>query len=180
MKRRWCGYGEELLKVERVGVEDNFFALGGHSLLAMRMVSAIRKELKVDVAIKDLFVYPAIGALNAYLAGREKGSLLPALEVQERPEGIPLSFSQERLWFIDQLEGSVQYHVPVVLRMRGRLDECGLAYALGGIVDRHEVLRTVIRQQNGETYQEMLEKEAGNYLWQRTLTLSGWGCTLRS
>ena len=149
---------EELLEVERVGVEDNFFALGGHSLLAIRLVSSMRKELSMEVPLGEVFEHATIRSMLEQARSGPVRALLPALEVQERPEGIPLSFSQERLWFIDQLEGSVQYHVPVVLRMRGRLDECGLAYALGGIVDRHEVLRTVIRQQNGETYQEMLEK----------------------
>jgi amino acid adenylation domain-containing protein len=89
---------------------------------------------------------------------QNKGILIPSITRQLHTEHIPLSFSQERLWFIDQLEGSVQYHLPVVVRMRGQLDEDALKYALGGIVSRHEVLRAVIlQQQGGEVYQHVLE-----------------------
>src|SRR5580692_12711816 len=95
---------EELLSVERVGVGDNFFALGGHSLLATRVVSAISRELGVELSIRDVFVYPTVRSLSGYLSGRRKGLTLPAVEREERPLYVPLSFSQERLWFIDQLE----------------------------------------------------------------------------
>ena len=112
---------QELLGVERVGINDNFFEIGGHSLLAMRVVSAIRKELNVELTIRDLFVYPNIASLGVYLEEQAEGSLLPAIIAGERPEYIPLSFSQERLWFIDRLEGSVQYHLPAVLRLKGEI-----------------------------------------------------------
>ena len=109
-----------LLKVDRIGIEDNFFELGGHSVLVMRVIASIRKQLQVEVAIKDLFVYPTIAALAKHLALQSKGLLLPAIEVQPRPDRIPLSFSQERLWFIDRLEGSVQYHVTGCTQARGQ------------------------------------------------------------
>ena len=115
---------KDLLQVSRIGIKDNFFELGGHSLLAMRLVSAIRKELDIEVAIKDLFVHPTIKELTAHLDGQSNESLLPPIEVIEpRPEHIPLSFSQERMWFIDRMEGSVQYHVPAVLRLKGNLNK---------------------------------------------------------
>ena len=85
--------------------------------------------------------------------------LLPAIEVQTRPERIPLSFSQERLWFIDQLEGSIQYHVPAVLRLKGKLNKDALIYALQNIVNRHEVLRTVIKERKEIAYQVIKEKD---------------------
>ncbi|MES2731695.1 MAG: AMP-binding protein, partial [Bacteroidota bacterium] len=102
---------QELLGLERIGIYDNFFELGGHSLLATRVVSAIRKVLEVELTVKDFFLYPTIARLALYLRVQDKGLLLPAIEVEPRPELIPLSFSQERLWFVDQLEGSVQYHM---------------------------------------------------------------------
>ncbi|MBB6503040.1 non-ribosomal peptide synthetase, partial [Pedobacter cryoconitis] len=108
---------KELLGVERVGVYDNFFDLGGHSLLAMRLAAAIRKELLIELAVKELFTYPTIATLAAYLEGKDVDALLPAFTVQSRPDRIPLSFSQERLWFIDQLEGSVPYHITEVLEL---------------------------------------------------------------
>ena len=155
-ERKMVSIWEELLEVDRVGVEDDFFALGGHSLLAIRLVSSMRKELGVEVAVGEIFEHATIRSLLGQTGSGPVRSLVPVIEVQERPERIPLSFSQERLWFIDRLEGSVQYHMPAVLRMLGRLDENGLGYALGAIVDRHEVLRTVMRHREGEAYQEVL------------------------
>jgi acyl carrier protein len=151
---------QELLGMERVGIKDNFFELGGHSLLAMRVISAIRRELKVEVAIKELFVHPTIAGLAVHLEEHGKGLLLPSIEVVlPRPERIPLSFSQERLWFIDRLEGSVQYHLPVVLKLKGEINKEALSHALQGIVNRHEVLRTVIREEAGDSWQLIREKD---------------------
>ncbi|HEY4326480.1 MAG TPA: amino acid adenylation domain-containing protein [Mucilaginibacter sp.] len=162
----------ELLGAEYVGVNDNFFELGGHSLLAMRAVSAIRKELNIEVAIKNLFEYPTISSLTAYLALNSGGVILPAIEaVHPRPEYIPLSFSQERLWFIDRLEGSVQYHLPAVLRLRGELKIEILEHTLRAIISRHEVLRTVIKEHDGQGYQQI--KEADNWKLEITDDIDG-------
>jgi acyl carrier protein len=139
---------QELLKIERIGINDNFFELGGHSLLAMRVISAIRREMQIELPVHELFIHPTIGELAGQFPGKNKSSLLPPIEVlSPRPARIPLSFSQERLWFIDRLEGSIQYHLPVVLRLKGNLDRNGLETSIREIVNRHEVLRTVIRQQ---------------------------------
>ena len=144
---------QELLGVERIGIHDNFFEVGGHSLLAMRVVASVRKKLEVELTIRDLFVHPDIAGLGAYLDEQNKGTLLPAITAGERPEYIPLSFSQERLWFIDQLEGSTQYHLPAVLRLKGALNLEILADTLRSVIDRHEVLRTVIKEHDGQGYQ---------------------------
>ncbi|HLZ87885.1 MAG TPA: amino acid adenylation domain-containing protein, partial [Puia sp.] len=112
----------ELLGIERIGIDDNFFELGGHSLLATRVVSAMRRLLGLEVAIRDLFIYPTIGELSAHLGAPVRGQVLPVIVAGQRPDRIPLSYSQERLWFIDQLEGGVQYHMPSVLRLRGALN----------------------------------------------------------
>ncbi|WP_343745843.1 amino acid adenylation domain-containing protein [Chitinophaga sp.] len=150
---------QRLLGLERIGTQDNFFELGGHSLLATRAVSAIRKEMEAELTVKDFFLHPTIASLAAYLQLQHKGLLLPALFAAERPAQIPLSFSQERLWFIDQLEGSVSYHMPVVLRLKGVLDNAALGHAIGQIVHRHESLRTIIRQTQGKPYQQLLDKD---------------------
>jgi amino acid adenylation domain-containing protein len=144
---------QQLLGVEQPGINDNFFELGGHSLLATRTVSLVRKQLEVELAIKDLFVYPTIAGLAAHIAAQNKGILLPPITAQERPVRIPLSFSQERLWFFDKLEGSLPYHLPTVLRLKGELNIDALSSALQQIVNRHEVLRTVILEAEGEGYQ---------------------------
>ncbi|HYC28527.1 MAG TPA: condensation domain-containing protein, partial [Chitinophagaceae bacterium] len=150
---------EALLGSERIGIHDNFFDIGGHSLLATRVVSAIRRRLEVELGIRDLFIHPTIAALAMHLQQLNKGLMLPAITRQPRPERIPLSFAQERLWFIHQLEGSVQYHVPAALRFRGRLDAAGLDHALQTITNRHESLRTVIVQDEKALYQKILEKD---------------------
>ena len=147
---------QELLSLEQVGVYDNFFELGGHSLLAMRVVSSIRRELNIELNIKDLFVHPTIAGLGTYLGEQSKGPLLPVITAGKRPPYIPLSFSQERLWFIDKLEGSVQYHTPAVLRLKGALQQEILAQTLRVIIHRHEVLRTVILEHEGRGYQHIM------------------------
>ncbi len=150
---------EELLGLERVGIHDNFFEIGGHSLLAMRVISSIRREMELELAVKELFLHPTISELAIHLEVQTKRSLLPAIEVLPRPERIPLSFSQERLWFIDRLEGSVQYHLPAVLRLKGKLNEDSLIFAMRNIVNRHEILRTVIKEEEGNGYQTIKDKD---------------------
>ncbi|MBK8552376.1 MAG: amino acid adenylation domain-containing protein [Ignavibacteria bacterium] len=116
----------ELLEVDNVGIHDDFFELGGHSLLAIRLISAIRKNLEVEIDINSVFEYTTIETLADYIQSQSKEVLIPVISKQERPDRIPLSYSQERLWFIDQFEGSVHYHVPVVLRLKGNLNRGGI------------------------------------------------------
>ncbi|HEY4326481.1 MAG TPA: amino acid adenylation domain-containing protein [Mucilaginibacter sp.] len=155
-EKRLADIWKELLGAERTGINDNFFELGGHSLLAMRMVSAIRKEFKLELAIRDVFAYPSIAVLSKHLEEQAAGFLLPAIVQEHRSAYIPLSFSQERLWFIDRLEGSLQYHLPEVLRLKGRLNPEVLEKTLREIINRHEVLRTVILEQEGKGYQKII------------------------
>ncbi|WP_212004577.1 non-ribosomal peptide synthetase/type I polyketide synthase [Chitinophaga sp. HK235] len=160
------GMWQELLHKPAIGIYDNFFESGGHSLLAMRLVAMIRKRLQVELAVRSLFHYPTIADLAIHLQEMEPALLLPAIEAGQRPAIIPLSYSQERLWFIDQMEGSVQYHLSAALRLTGALDITALSNALRDIVNRHEVLRTVIRQEEGVAYQHILDKDK----WQLTVT----------
>jgi acyl carrier protein len=152
---------QELLGLEKVGIHDNFFKLGGHSILVMQVISSLRKKFKLEVSIKDFFANPTIAALaeNILSTGSENFGQTEIKVVDPRPEIIPLSFNQERLWFIHQLEGSVEYHIPVILQLNGVLNPHALNYAVQNIVNRHEVLRTVYKEYKGQGYQHVLPKD---------------------
>ncbi|GAA4316755.1 hypothetical protein GCM10023149_13960 [Mucilaginibacter gynuensis] len=149
----------ELLGKDKIGTTDNFFELGGHSLLAMRLLSQIRTQTGIDLSVRELFTNPTIAALSNMLVAKASGieatANLPEISANNRPEDLPLSFAQERLWFIDRLEGSVQYHVPAVFRLKGEVNKAALAKTFQTIVNRHEVLRTVMTEKGGRGYQEI-------------------------
>ncbi|HET6763429.1 MAG TPA: condensation domain-containing protein, partial [Longimicrobiaceae bacterium] len=146
----------ELLGARKVGAGDDFFALGGHSLLATRLVSRIRAELGAEIALRTVFQSPSVAALAALVdaaAGPRTGRDLP-LAGAAPAQDAPLSFAQERLWFLDQMEpGSATYNLPITLRLRGALDADALRRSLGEIARRHEVLRAVFRDRDGRPVQ---------------------------
>ncbi len=143
----------EALEVGDVGRSDSFFHLGGHSLLATRVVSRVREALGVELPLRALFEAPTIAALSERIAGSDR-SRLPAIERVERTGELPLSFAQERLWFLDQLEpGSPAYNLPGAVWLVGRLEPAVLGNALSEIVRRHEALRTRFVARGGEPAQ---------------------------
>ena len=145
----------ELLQVKRVGRRDNFFTLGGHSLLATRVVTRIRQRLGVAMTMSDLFAHPVLADLGCSLKGAAPSHLPPILRV-ERGQRLPLSFAQQRLWFLAQLEEVSQaYHVPMALHLKGELDVGALRRALDRMVARHEALRTTFVSIDGEPVQHI-------------------------
>ncbi|WP_446677827.1 condensation domain-containing protein [Streptomyces niveus] len=152
-----CGLFAAVLGRGRIAPDDNFFRNGGHSLLGVRLVNRVRSVLGVDLSIRDLFLAPTPAGLDRRLDESAGGSARPALVPVERPERVPMSFAQRRLWFVNELEGpSRSYNIPVVLRLDVRLDADVLADALADVAERHEVLRTVCGVVDGEPYQRIL------------------------
>ncbi|WP_345144904.1 amino acid adenylation domain-containing protein, partial [Dactylosporangium darangshiense] len=150
-----AGVWAELLGVERVGAVDNFFALGGHSLLATRVVSRIRAVLDVEVPVAALFDAPTVAGLAAVIADLTPGVVVPPIVPVGRDAPLPLSFAQQRLWFLAQLEpDSAEYNLPMPIRLEGAVDVDVLAGVLGALVARHEVLRTrLVAGVDGVPYQ---------------------------
>ncbi|MGD7360293.1 amino acid adenylation domain-containing protein, partial [Ralstonia pseudosolanacearum] len=156
-----AGIWQTLLGVERVGRHDDFFTLGGHSLQAVRLVAQVRTQLGAELGLTELFAQPSLSAVAQAIV-RGQGTALPAITVADRGEPLPLSFAQQRLWFLAQMEGgSEAYHIPVGLRLKGELDEEALRRALDRIVARHEALRTRFEVQEGQAVQFIVPADVG-------------------
>ncbi|MCP5150487.1 MAG: amino acid adenylation domain-containing protein [Chromatiales bacterium] len=146
-ERRLAEIWTAVLRADEIGIDDDFFELGGHSLLATQVVSRIREAFGVDVSLAELFAEPTVEGLARRLGRSSPAEAQdddePRLGRIERPEAIPLSFPQGRLWFLHQLTpDSHAYNIPLALALRGRLDRDALSRALAALVERHEVLRT--------------------------------------
>jgi amino acid adenylation domain-containing protein len=147
----------QLLGVEQIGRDESFFALGGHSLLAARLIVRIRDVLQVEISVRSIFESPTIAGMAAYVEAARLADALPpasALLPQPRNGRPPLSFAQQRLWFLDQLEhGNAAYNIPAAVRLEGALDIAALGYGLNAIIRRHEALRTTFASVAGQPVQ---------------------------
>ncbi|MCA1681766.1 MAG: condensation domain-containing protein, partial [Actinobacteria bacterium] len=147
----------QVLGVEQVGVEDNFFELGGDSILSIQVISRVRAVLGVEVSLRSLFTNPTVAGLAAALpadAVADYSGVASVIPVVAREGGLPLSFAQQRLWFLNEFEpSSSEYITPCALRLRGELDGGALSRALTGLVARHESLRTTFELVDGRGVQ---------------------------
>ncbi|WP_254848492.1 condensation domain-containing protein, partial [Mycobacterium sp. IS-2888] len=167
-----AGIYARILGHDRVGIDDSFFDLGGDSLSAMRLVAAINTALDADVGVRVVFDAPTVARLAPRIA-EGAGRLDPVVAV-ERPAVVPLSFAQQRLWFIDQLQGpSPVYNTAAALRLSGPLDVDALGAALADVVGRHESLRTVFPTVEGTPRQVVIPVEQADFGWD-VVDASGW------
>ena len=150
-----AGIWAEILGIEKVGIDNNFFELGGHSLIATRVISQIRQVFKVELQLRSLFEKPTIAGLAQEIEKAIKsdsGISTTTIEKVSRTEKLPLSFAQQRLWFLSQLEpDSPLYNIPAAVRLRGKLNLEALKQSFNQIITRHETLRTNFQTQGGET-----------------------------
>jgi amino acid adenylation domain-containing protein len=162
------GIWGEVLGLERIGIEEDFFERGGHSLSAIQVVSRVRKTFGVELPLRALFEEPTIAALARQIETlrRTQGALAePPLVPLPRTGGFPLSFAQQRLWFLDQLEpGRPTYNIPFALRLQGDLDAGALERALAALVERHDSLRTTFPAPDGEPVQRIARAAAARAL----------------
>jgi amino acid adenylation domain-containing protein len=158
------GIWSEVLRRKEVGINENFFALGGHSLLATQLISRVRERLGVELPLRSVFEAPTVTKLaervKQALHGGENGPQMPPLVRQERGDEMPLSYAQERLWFLDQLQpGNSFYNLPVAMQLTGELNYEALKQSIAKIVERQAVLRTSFLTVEGKTSQFVAEKQ---------------------
>ncbi|WP_156749927.1 condensation domain-containing protein, partial [Mycobacterium sp. E2479] len=172
MEEVLAGIYARVLGVERVGLDDSFFDLGGDSLSAMRLIAAVNTTLGAGLAVRAVFDAPTVARLAPRVA--PGGGGVEPLVAGERPAVVPLSFAQNRLWFIDQLQGpSAVYNMVVALRLSGPLDGAALGAALGDVVGRHESLRTLFDAIDGIPHQVVMPAERADVGWQ-IIDAAGW------
>ncbi|MEV0254285.1 condensation domain-containing protein [Streptomyces sp. NPDC050732] len=155
--RALCGLFADVLGVGEVGAHDDFFALGGHSLLAARVLGRVHATLGAAVDLRTLFEAPTPARLAPYVegaAGQAADGARPVPDAASAP--LPVSDAQHRLWFLDRLGAGAAYNLPMLVRLRGAVDPGALEEALGDVVTRHEVLRTVFEEVDGAPVRRVL------------------------
>ncbi|MBO0802120.1 MAG: amino acid adenylation domain-containing protein, partial [Nocardiopsaceae bacterium] len=154
----------DVLGIGRIGVNDSFFDLGGDSLLGIRLISRVRAVMGAKLEIASVFEAPTPAQLADVLVRRGDGRVRPVLAARPRPERVPLSFAQWRLWFLNRLGGQeAAYNIPVAVRLSGPLDAGALERALADVIGRHESLRTVFPETTADTGADV------DVPWQRIL-----------
>ncbi|MFD0489140.1 condensation domain-containing protein [Saccharopolyspora spinosporotrichia] len=149
----------DVLGTTEVSIDDSFFELGGHSLSAIRLLSRLRSMFGVELSLRHLFEQPTVAGLAAQFGDADRTRVV--LEPFTRPDPMPLSFAQWRLWFLHELEDdSATYTEPLLLRLSGELDTDALRAAIGDVVARHETLRTVYPETDGTPHQVVLPPES--------------------
>ncbi|MBV8788903.1 MAG: amino acid adenylation domain-containing protein, partial [Mycobacterium sp.] len=167
-----AGIYAQVLGLEPVGIDDSFFTLGGDSLSAMRLVAAINASLNTNLSVRTVFDAPTIAELAPRIG--EGASPLAPLMPALRPELVPLSFAQNRLWLLDQLQGpSPVYNLAVALRLHGPLETGAMGAALADVVARHESLRTLFPDADGTPHQKILRPEQTSLGW-GVIDAAGW------
>ena len=155
------GIWANVLGVDQVGVEDNFFEIGGHSLLATQLISRVRETFGVELPLRALFEQATVAALAERVEQIWRGgttAATPSIEPADRSEVLPLSFAQQRLWFLDQLEpGSPLYNIPEAVQLSGPLDTHALEQSINELISRHESLRTCFIADGGSPTQVILD-----------------------
>ncbi|MGW3430396.1 amino acid adenylation domain-containing protein [Streptomyces melanosporofaciens] len=155
-----CGLFMETLDLAAVGIHDDFFELGGHSLHATRLVSRARSAFAVELPLRVLWEAPTVARLAARLRGADEAR--PPVRAVERPERIPLSYAQRRLWFLNRFEhGAAAHNISIGLRLSGSLDQEALRAAVRDVTARHETLRTIFPETDGVARQLILSPEQG-------------------
>ncbi|MFF9352748.1 amino acid adenylation domain-containing protein, partial [Streptomyces sp. NPDC014734] len=163
-----CGLFAEVLGERHVGPHDDLFELGGHSLTAIRLLVRIRAALGVELLIKDVFEFPTPAALAKRLSGAADTSARITLVPARRSDVVPLSFAQRRLWFQHKFEGrSATYNMPLALRLTGTVDAEALHAALLDVIGRHESLRTVFPDVDGEPHQLIQDLDETEFAWEQ-------------
>ncbi|WP_120279578.1 non-ribosomal peptide synthetase, partial [Mycolicibacterium novocastrense] len=167
-----AGIYAEVLGLERVGVDDSFFDLGGDSLLAMRLSATVNSALCADLSVPTVFEAPTVAQLALRVGVGSRG--LQPLAPMKRPAVVPLSYAQQRLWFVDQLQGpSAVYNMAAALRLSGDLDREAFGAALADVVARHESLRTLLPAADGSPRQLVLPPERADFGWE-VVDAVGW------
>ncbi|MFC6021711.1 amino acid adenylation domain-containing protein [Plantactinospora solaniradicis] len=159
-----CQMFAEVLGLARVGAQESFFDLGGDSLLAMRLIARIQATFQAEISVGDLFVDSTVAGV-ARLLDEAGGEPAVPLAPMSRPDRVPLSSAQERMWFLNRLDGvrSGVYNVSFALRISGDLHVAALEAALGDVADRHESLRTIFPEAGGVPYQRILAGASGRW-----------------
>jgi amino acid adenylation domain-containing protein len=155
-----AGIWSQLLRVERVGVNDSFFELGGHSLLVMQLMAQVRKAFAVEVNVRTVFEAPTLGALAAVIEGTTR-EIAPPLVPVARDGDLEASFAQQRCWVLAQVAETDAYDMSQAVRIRGTLDAGVLAQAVDALIARHEVLRTTLAERDGRIVQRIAPARSG-------------------